>query len=128
MEDSNINYRILIVDDSSVMRKGIMDLIKSGGISARFTEAGNGEDALESYMKIRPDLVTMDINMPGIDGIEALKQILDFDRKAKIIMLTTEADKKRIIEAVSIGAKNYIIKPMDKEKSLEKIRNALESE
>ena len=119
------NYKILIVDDSSVMRKGIISLMREK-IEAEYREAENGEAGVKLFLEFNPDLVTMDINMPGIDGMEALKQIIGHDRKAKVIMLTTEAEKGKIIEAVSMGAKSYIVKPItDKAKALDKIMNAL---
>lgn len=117
--------KILIVDDSAVMRKGIIELIK-GITDAEFTEAVDGEDGLQKYKDIKPDLVTMDINMPNMNGIASLKAIIDFDVGAKVIMLTTETDKSKIIEAVSLGAKSYIIKPIDKAKSLQKIKTVID--
>jgi two-component system, chemotaxis family, chemotaxis protein CheY len=117
-------YKILIVDDSSVMRQGIMGIINEH-LNVEFKEAGDGEQAIEQYKDYQPDLVTLDINMPKMDGIEALINILDFDSSAKVIMLTTESDKSKIIEAVSRGAKSYIVKPIDKDKAIMKIKSAL---
>ena len=116
--------KILVVDDSSVMRKGIIELL-NGGIPAEYVEAVDGNEAVNLYKKEKPDLVTMDINMPECDGMEALTSIMNIDKGAKIVMLTTEAEKEKIIEAVSIGAKSYIIKPINKERAIEKIRNVL---
>lgn len=118
-------YKVLVVDDSSVIRKGIIELLNPH-IPADFLEAGDGKDAVEKYKNEKPDLVTLDINMPVSDGMEALKSIIDMDRSAKVVMLTTEGEKSKVIEAVSMGAKNYIVKPMDREKALEKIKNVLE--
>ena len=125
MSNPGSQYQILVVDDSPVMRKGIINLLQEH-IQADFLEANDGQAAVDMYKEAQPDLVTMDVNMPGMDGMEALKKILGFDQKAKVVMLTTEAEKQKIIEAVSMGAKSYIVKPMDRDKALQKIKNTLE--
>mgnify|MGYP003565708737 CR=1 FL=1 len=118
-------FKILVVDDSSVMRKGIIEILNTH-IQADFIEARDGNDALEQYKAEQPDLVTLDINMPVCDGMTTLGNIMAFDRNAKIIMLTTEAEKDKIIKAVEMGAKSYIVKPINKDKAIEKIKNVLE--
>ncbi|MBN2442918.1 MAG: response regulator [Spirochaetales bacterium] len=118
-------FKVLVVDDSAVMRKGIIEILDPH-ITADFLEAGNGNDAIDTFKIEKPDLVTLDINMPLCDGMKALKAIIDMDKNAKVVMLTTESEKEKIVEAVSLGARNYIVKPIDKEKAIEKIKNVLE--
>lgn len=116
--------KILVVDDSSAMRKGIIQLLKEE-VDAEFLEAADGNEGVQSFKDNKPDLVTMDVNMPNKDGMAALEEILDIDPSAKVIMLTTESEKSKIVDAVSLGAKSYIVKPIDKEKAVKKILNAL---
>ncbi len=117
-------YKVLVVDDSEVMRKAIINLIGEE-LSFNYAEANDGIEAMEQYKSYKPDLVTLDINMPNQDGIETLKQIMDFDNNAKVVMLTTEAEKAKIVQSVSLGAKSYIVKPMDKIKAIAKLKMAL---
>jgi two-component system chemotaxis response regulator CheY len=117
-------FKILVVDDSEVMRKAIINLMEEE-LSFEYEEAKDGIEAMEHYKSYKPDLVTLDINMPKQDGIETLKQIMGFDNNAKVVMLTTEAEKAKIVESVSLGAKSYIIKPMDKVKAIAKLKMAL---
>ncbi len=118
-------FKILVVDDSEVMRKAIINLMEEE-LSFEYEEAKDGIEAMEHYKSYKPDLVTLDINMPKQDGIETLKQIMDFDNNAKVVMLTTEAEKAKIVESVSLGAKSYIVKPMDKVKAIAKLKMALD--
>ncbi len=118
-------YKVLVVDDSSVIREVVIDILKEE-ISLEYVEAADGNEAVARYKEYKPDLVTMDINMPNLDGIGALKQIIDFDRKAKVVMLTTESEKQKIVESISHGAKNYITKPIDKDIAIAKLKIALD--
>jgi two-component system, chemotaxis family, chemotaxis protein CheY len=100
---------ILIVDDSSIMRKMIKETLKSAGHDV-IGEAKNGDDAVELYKQVRPDLVTMDITMRGMDGFEAARQILSDDGQARIIFLSNLDEAQYSQEAVKIGAKGYLNK------------------
>jgi two-component system chemotaxis response regulator CheY len=123
MMDTKI-FKVLVVDDSAVMRELIVSLLKET-FPVECREAEDGARGVELYKEFKPDLVTLDINMPVLDGIGALKQIMEFDGSAKVVMLTTEVEKQKIVESVSIGAKSYIVKPIEKENAIAKIKIAL---
>ncbi|HBE01845.1 MAG: two-component system response regulator [Spirochaetes bacterium GWF1_41_5] len=120
-------YRVLVVDDSAVMRKIIIQVLKSE-LFEIVGEAGDGEQAVNLYKELRPHLVTMDINMPKLDGLGALKKILQHDKDAQVIMLTSEGQKQTVVEAIAAGAKNYIVKPPERSKVLEKINSVIRPE
>lgn len=117
-------YRVLVVDDSATMRKIVGQQLKSEAYEI-VGEAANGADALELYKEKVPDVVTLDINMPVMSGIEALQKILEWDKEANVIMLTSEGQKETVIEAVSMGAKGYIVKPPNKMKVCAAVQKAL---
>lgn len=116
---------ILIVDDSTVMRRGL-DLILTRVGHKIVGQATNGDQAYKLYCQLRPDLVTMDITMPGMDGIEALQKILKTDPAAKIIMISALDQKRMVLEAIEAGAKHYLVKPFTPEKVLATVREVLE--
>ena len=118
------SYKVLIVDDSATMRKIIEQILKSEMYDI-CGEASDGDEALEKYKELNPDIITLDIHMPKVSGIQALSEILKFDPNAKVIMLTSEGQKETVMEAVKMGAKNYIIKPPDRKNVLEKIEAVL---
>jgi len=120
-------YRVLVVDDSATMRRIISQQLKSEAYDI-CGEAADGEEAFQMYKELEPDVVTMDINMPVVDGVEALKKILDWDKGAKILMLTSEGQKQTVVDAVSKGAKGYIVKPPNKAKVCNKVKSVLESQ
>jgi two-component system chemotaxis response regulator CheY len=117
-------FRVLVVDDSSTMRKIISQQLKSEAYEI-CGEAANGEEAFQLYKELEPDVVTLDVNMPMVSGMEALNKILEWDKEAKIIMLTSEGQKQTVIEAISKGAKGYIVKPPSKAKVCEKVNSVL---
>lgn len=106
--------RILIVDDALIMRKRIRDIALEVGWSA--AEANNGEEAVEVYRQEQPELVTMDIVMPKMDGVTALKEILSIDPKAKIVMVSAVDQKAKLTECIQAGALDFIVKPFEKER------------
>lgn len=106
---------ILIVDDSRVMRKNLNKLLSQAGHEV-VAEAGDGSEACVLYERHKPDLVTMDINMPVMDGLEAVKKIMTDHPDAKIIMISAHNEQSRVYEAIKNGAKNYIVKPVRGEK------------
>jgi len=124
LDNSGKAYTIIIVDDSTVMRKIISQILKSEMYDV-IGEASNGSEAVDMYKELKPDLVTLDINMPIMDGIEALKEILTFDSEAKIVMLTSESEQKMVLQAVQSGAKNYVVKPPERANLLSKVKASL---
>ena len=120
------SYRVLVVDDSATMRKIIGQQLKSEAYEV-CGEAADGAEAFQLYKELEPDVVTLDINMPVVDGIAALKNILDYDKEAKVVMLTSEGQKQTVVESISMGAKGYIVKPPNKAKVCAKVKSALES-
>lgn len=108
---------IMIVDDSAMMRRVLRNIIEEAGYTV-IAEAVNGKDAIASYQSCKPDLVTMDITMPEMDGVEALKEIIEIDKQAKVIMITAAGQQHKVIEALKLGALKFIMKPFRKEEVL----------
>lgn len=106
---------LLIVDDSSIIRKAISLYLEDFDLEVVGT-ANNGESALKLFENLKPDFVTLDISMPGIDGFQTLKDMVKIDKSAKIIVITALADKSTGIKALKLGAINYLIKPFSPEK------------
>lgn len=105
---------VIVVDDSALIRRNLRDLIEREGYTV-IAEAVNGAEAVEEYKKYQPDLITLDVTMPVMDGVEALKRIMEFDPKAKSVMVTAAGQQKTIINALKIGAEKFIMKPFSKE-------------
>lgn len=105
---------VVIVDDSALIRKMLRQVIEEYGYTV-VCEAVNGQEAVEEYRRYQPDLITLDITMPVMDGLEALKQIKEYDENAKVIMITAAGQQQKVIEALKIGAQHFIIKPFRKE-------------
>lgn len=118
--------RILIVDDTLFMRTLLKNILFSGGHDI-VGEAGDGDEAIAKYQELKPDLVTMDVVMPKVNGIEALKGIKAFDPNAKVVMCTAVGQEQMVKLAIKTGAKGYIIKPFQAPKVLEEIKNVLGS-
>ena len=115
--------RILIVDDSQYQRSRAKKLLEESGFSV--IEALDGIEGVCTFRKEAPDLVIMDINMPYMEGIEALEYIKKLDENAIVIMFTTLDDEKTIMKAIKAGAKDYIVKPLDPERMIATIRRFL---
>ncbi len=107
--------KILIVDDSLILRRNMAGMLLSMGHTVA-GEAKNGNEAILQYMQLKPDLVTMDITMPDMDGIAAVKEIRAKDPKANIIMVTSHGQEEMVISAIKAGAKGYLLKPLDAQK------------
>lgn len=108
---------VLIADDSMVMRKMINDILWDDGFEI-IGEAKDGGEALKMYKELKPNLVTMDIVMPREHGIDALKGIMEFDSDARVIVVSGLHQKSLLMEALGAGAKDYVIKPFDREELL----------
>ena len=116
--------RVLVVDDASFMRMMIKDILTKNGYEVA-GEAENGHKALEKYKELRPDLVLMDITMPEVDGIAALKNIRMEDGDAKVVMCSAMGQQGMVIEAIQSGAKDFIVKPFQADRVLEAIKKVV---
>lgn len=116
--------RVLIVDDTLFMRRQLSKMLTDNGYDIA-GEASNGEEAFLKYVETKPDVVTMDITMPGVDGIQGVKNIRKSDPKAKIIMCTALGQQSMVLEAIQSGAADYIIKPFQVERVLEALKRVL---
>lgn len=115
---------ILIVDDAAFMRMMIKDILTKNGYNVA-GEAENGAKAFEKYNEIKPDLVLMDITMPEVDGIQALKNIKAADPGAKVIMCSAMGQQAMVIESIQAGAKDFIVKPFQPERVLEAVKKVI---
>jgi two-component system chemotaxis response regulator CheY len=116
--------KVLIVDDAAFMRMMIKDILEKNGFEVT-GEGNNGIKAVELYKKERPDVVTMDITMPDMDGIEAVKAIKALDPSAKIIMCSAMGQQSMVMDAIKAGAKDFIVKPFQPDRVLEAIKKVL---
>ncbi len=105
---------VLVVDDAAFMRLAIKNVLTKNGFTV-VGEAANGREAVEKYLELRPDIVTMDITMPDMTGIEAVKQIRAEDPNAKIVMISAMGQENMVKEAILSGAKSFIVKPYKEE-------------
>nr|WP_250230235.1 response regulator [Anaeropeptidivorans aminofermentans] len=119
--------RIMIVDDSLIMRINLKKIFEKQGHQV-VAEASNGQEAVEKYMSAHPDLVTMDITMPQLDGISALQKIHTLDKNACVVMISALGQEIKIIEAINKGAKHYIIKPFKEDTVVNIINTVLDAE
>ena len=116
--------KVLIVDDAAFMRMMIKDILEKNGFEV-VGEAPNGVVAVELYKKEKPDVVTMDITMPDMDGIEAVKQIKSFDAGAKVIMCSAMGQQSMVMDAIKAGARDFIVKPFQAERVLEAVNKVI---
>lgn len=112
--------KILLVDDAAFMRKVIKDTLTKSGYTDLY-EAVDGLDALEKYDEVKPDLVIMDITMPNMDGLEALKSIRGKDPNANVVMCSAMGQETMVIDAVRSGAKDFIVKPFKADRVLKTV-------
>ena len=110
---ANHPKKILVVDDALIIRKMIIDLAKECGWAIA-GEAKDGQEACEIYSNQKPDLVTMDMVMPNMNGLEALKKIREIDPNARVIMISAVNQKDKLVESIEAGASDFIVKPFDK--------------
>lgn len=119
-------FRVLVVDDSAFVAKQLTQILTSDGYEIVAT-AQDGKEGVDKYKELCPnvDLVTMDITMPRMDGITALEQIVAFDKNARVIMVSALGKEELVKKSLLAGAKNYIVKPLDRKKVLERISACL---
>lgn len=119
-----MSKKILIVDDALFMRKLLSDILVKGGYTI-IGEAGNGEEAYQKYKEFSPDLVTMDITMPEVTGLEGLKKIINEFPNAKVLMCSAMGQESIVIESVKSGAKGFIVKPFVAEKVIAEVQKLI---
>lgn len=120
------SYTVMVVDDSMFVTKQIGQILTSEGFEV-VGSAANGEEGVEMYKEKYPniDLVTMDITMPKMDGVTALEKIMEFDKNARVIMISALGKQDLVKKSLLLGARNYIVKPLDRKKVLERILSSL---
>lgn len=112
--------KIMVVDDAAFMRKVIRDMLTKNGYTDIY-EAVDGADAVEKYSEIHPDLVLMDITMPNMDGLEALKAIRTKDGNANVVMCTAMGQEAMVVEAVQAGTRDFIVKPFKEDRLIKTV-------
>jgi len=112
---------VLIVDDASFMRLNLKQILEEDEYEI-VGEAENGREAVEKYQNLEPDIVTMDITMPEMDGLEAIKAIKDIDPGANIVVVSAMGQQKMVIEAIEAGAEDFIVKPFKDERVIEALK------
>jgi len=121
--------KVLIVDDAVFMRQMLANILKAEGIEV-CGEAANAQEGVKKYKLLKPDLVTMDIVMPmmeKLDGIGAVKEIMDFDPKANVLIVSVMGQESLVKKATEAGAKDFIFKPFKPERVIQAVRNALKN-
>ena len=116
--------RVLVCDDAAFMRMMIKDILTKNGYNVA-GEAENGQKAVEKYNETKPDLVLMDITMPEMDGIQALKAIKAADANATVIMCSAMGQQAMVIESIQAGAKDFIVKPFQADRVLEAVKKVV---
>ena len=117
---------VLIVDDAEFMRMMLRDIVEDMGMDV-VAEAANGLEAFEEYQNNKPDLVLLDITMPVVDGLEALKKIIHLEPKANVVMITALGQKDQVLACIKAGAQDFIIKPFDQERVVETLDHLMAS-
>jgi two-component system chemotaxis response regulator CheY len=115
---------VLIADDAAFMRMMIKNILTDAGYEI-VGEAENGTVAVSKYRELKPDLTTMDITMPEMDGLAALKEIRDQDPEARVVMCSAMGQQSMVIESIQAGARDFIVKPFQPERVLEAVQKAL---
>ena len=119
-----MGHRVLVCDDAIFMRTMISDILSGAGYEV-VGEAETGVQAIERYKALRPDLVTMDIVMPDMGGIEAVREIVKGDADAKILMCSAMGQQALVVEAIQAGAKDFVVKPFQPSRVLEAVQRVL---
>jgi two-component system, chemotaxis family, chemotaxis protein CheY len=111
--------RLLIVDDAAFMRRMLSEMVE--GHHEVCGEARDGLEAIEKYKELKPDVVTMDITMPNMHGIDAMREILDYDENAKVLICSAIGHRQKVLEAMKTGASDFVVKPFQREQILDAI-------
>ena len=123
MSDDKLSGRtVLIVDDATIIRLKLRKMFTKNGITV---VAEAGEEAVRFYQSASPDFVTMDITMPGMDGITATRKIMQYDPKARIVMVSALGQESKVREAITAGAKDFIVKPLKEDRIMSSVRRVL---
>jgi two-component system, chemotaxis family, chemotaxis protein CheY len=116
--------RILVVDDAAFMRKMVSDALAKGGHEV-VGEAGNGMEAVARYQELRPEVTTLDITMPEMDGLSALREIIQLDPTARVVMCSALGQESKVLESIKLGAKDFVVKPFQADRVLGAVDKAL---
>jgi two-component system chemotaxis response regulator CheY len=116
---------VMIVDDLAFIKIVLRDILEKSGFRV-VGEASNGDEAIRVYLDKRPDVVLMDITMPGMDGLTALKKIREHDPKARIIICSALGQQRLIVQAIQLGAKDFIVKPFQPQRIVSALKKALD--
>ena len=116
--------KVMICDDAAFMRMMIKDILSKNGYEIA-AEAENGQKAVDKYPEVKPDLVLMDITMPEMDGIQALKKIKEIDAGANVIMCSAMGQQAMVIESIQAGARDFIVKPFQAERVIEAVKKVI---
>jgi two-component system chemotaxis response regulator CheY len=116
--------RVLVVDDAAFMRKMVSDALAKGGHEV-VGEAGNGVEAISQFQALKPDLMTLDITMPEKDGLAALADIMAADPSAKVVMCSALGQESKVLEAIKLGAKDFVVKPFQADRVIDAVGKAL---
>jgi two-component system chemotaxis response regulator CheY len=116
--------RVLVVDDAVFMRKVVSDALVKGGHEI-IGEAANGQEAVDRFQELKPEVMTLDITMPEKDGLSALKEIIAMDPQARIVMCSALGQESKVLEAIKAGAKDFVVKPFQPDRVLSAIEKAV---
>jgi two-component system, chemotaxis family, chemotaxis protein CheY len=116
--------RVLVVDDAAFMRKVVSDALTKGGHEV-VGEAGTGVEAITRFQELRPEVTTLDITMPEMDGLSALREIMGLDPAARVVMCSALGQESKVLESIRLGAKDFVVKPFQAERVLDAVGKAL---
>ena len=116
--------RVLVVDDAAFMRKMVSDVLTKGGHEV-VGEAGNGAEAVDRYAELRPEVTTLDITMPEKDGLAALREIIQLDPAARVVMCSGLGQESKALASIKLGAKDFVVKPLQAARVIEAVGKAL---
>jgi two-component system, chemotaxis family, chemotaxis protein CheY len=124
MEGFKMKRRIMVVDDAPIVRLIIRNILEKAGYEI-VAECVNGVEAVAKYKELKPDLTTLDITMPEMDGVETLKQIKAIDGEAKVIMVTAIDQRDLLLKSIRLGATDYVVKPFEDDRIVSSVQKAL---